>query len=85
MLPLKFKAGGEKEMMKSNMEVADALKEMEQTIDSFEKHKLEDTKSILTDFVLINQKYHAKALELFTSAYQDISEIDEKKDLQVKL
>lgn len=72
-------------MMKSNMEVADALKEMEQTIDSFEKHKLEDTKTILTDFILINLKYHAQTLELLTSAFQDISEIDEKKDLQVML
>lgn len=67
------------------MEVAEALKEMEQTIDSFEKHKLEDTKSILTDFILINLKYHSQALELYTSAFQDISDIDEKKDLQVGL
>ena len=65
------------------MEMSRVVKGLEEQIDSFEKQKLHDVKSIFLDFVLIELGFHAKAVELFTKAYQDIVEIDEAKDLEV--
>lgn len=59
------------------------VKGLEEQIDSFEKQKLHDVKSILLDFITIELSFHSKAVELLTKGFQDISEIDEVKDLQV--
>jgi hypothetical protein len=71
--------------MKSNMEINKILNEIREISDSFEKQKYDDLRSILTDFILIQMKYHATSVELLTAAYSDINEMNEKKDFQVKL
>lgn len=38
---------------------------------------------ILLDFIKIELALHAKAIDLYTSAYNDIREIDEEQDLEV--
>lgn len=70
--------------MKASMETSRVVKGLEEQIDSFEKQKLHDVKSIFSDFVIIQLSFHAKAVELLTKAYQDIAEIDEAKDLEVR-
>ncbi|CAL7946587.1 unnamed protein product [Xylocopa violacea] len=72
----------ESELMKASIEVSRVVKGLEEQIDSFEKRKLHDLKTILLDFVVIELSFHAKALELLTKAYQDIADIDEVKDLE---
>ncbi|KZC10935.1 Protein FAM92A1 [Dufourea novaeangliae] len=72
----------ESELMKASIEVSRVVKGLEEQIDSFEKRKLHDLKTILLDFVVIQISFHAKSLELLTKAYQDIAEIDETKDLE---
>ncbi|XP_034173119.1 CBY1 interacting BAR domain containing protein Fam92 isoform X1 [Osmia lignaria lignaria] len=72
----------ESELMKASVEVSRVVKGLEEQIDSFEKRKLHDLKTLLLDFVAIELSFHAKALELLTKAYQDVSEIDEVKDLE---
>ncbi|XP_050448585.1 CBY1-interacting BAR domain-containing protein 1-A isoform X1 [Cataglyphis hispanica] len=70
------------ELMKASVEVSRVVKGLEEQIDSFERRKLHDLKSILLDFVTIELSFHTKALELLTKAYQDIASIDEIKDLE---
>ena len=52
--------------------------------EQFEKQKITDLKEILTNFILIQLKYHSAALEVLTASYQEIASIDEKGDLEVK-
>ncbi|KFB47821.1 AGAP009881-PA-like protein [Anopheles sinensis] len=70
------------EMIKSNLEVAKSLKDIEQLVERFEKQKLRDIKDLLQSFVLIELKMHAQAVEVLSATYQDISDIDECKDHQ---
>ncbi|XP_052894434.1 CBY1-interacting BAR domain-containing protein 1 [Anopheles moucheti] len=70
------------ELIKSNLEVEKSLKEIEHQIERFEKQKLHDLKELLQSFVLIELKMHTQAVEVLSATYQDISDIDEAKDLQ---
>ncbi|EAL39225.3 AGAP009881-PA [Anopheles gambiae str. PEST] len=70
------------EIIKSNLEVEKALKEIEHQVERFEKQKLHDLKELLLSFVLIELKMHTQAVEVLSATYQDISDIDESKDLQ---
>uniref|UniRef100_A0A182TB87 BAR domain-containing protein n=1 Tax=Anopheles maculatus TaxID=74869 RepID=A0A182TB87_9DIPT len=70
------------ELIKSNLEVEKALKEIEHQVERFEKQKLHDLKELLRSFVLIELKMHTQAVEVLSATYQDISDIDEAKDLQ---
>ncbi|XP_053595961.1 CBY1-interacting BAR domain-containing protein 1-B [Microplitis demolitor] len=68
--------------MTATVQVLKVVKGLEEQIDSFEKRKLHDLKTLLLDFVMIELSFHTKAVELFTKAYQDIAEIDVFKDLE---
>lgn len=70
--------------MKATIEVTRVVKGLEDQIDTFEKRKLHDLKTILANFVRIELSFHTKAVELLTKAYQDVAEIDEIKDLEVR-
>ncbi|XP_075153075.1 CBY1 interacting BAR domain containing protein Fam92 isoform X2 [Haematobia irritans] len=85
MLDLKSKfsannSAADSELLKAKMEVNRTNKEIDEIISNFEKRKLNDVKSILSDFILITMKYHTKALEALTASYYDISNIDERGD-----
>ncbi|XP_008207659.1 uncharacterized protein LOC100123748 [Nasonia vitripennis] len=69
-------------LMKATVEVSRVVKGLEEQIDSFEKQKLHDIKTILLSFVTVQLSFHAKAVELLTKAYQDVAEIDEAQDLE---
>ncbi|XP_006623498.1 protein FAM92A-A isoform X1 [Apis dorsata] len=72
----------ESELMKASVEVSRVVKGLEEQIDTFEKRKLHDLKTILLDFIIIELSFHAKTLELLTKGYHDIAGIDEVKDLE---
>ncbi|EGI60540.1 Protein FAM92A1 [Acromyrmex echinatior] len=72
----------ESELTKASIEVSRVVKGLEEQIDSFERRKLHDLKSILLDFVTVELSFHTKALELLTKAYQDVAAIDEVKDIE---
>ncbi|RLU18453.1 hypothetical protein DMN91_009164 [Ooceraea biroi] len=61
----------ESELMKASVEMSQVVKGLEEQINSFERRKLHDLKSVLLDFVTIELRFHRKALELLTKAYQD--------------
>lgn len=58
-------------------------KALEKQIDLFEKKKLKDVKSCLQDFIKTELALHAKALELYTLAYNNMADVDEEQDLEV--
>ncbi|KAL2712606.1 protein FAM92A-B isoform X1 [Vespula squamosa] len=78
----RYQSQAESELMKAAVEVSRVIKGLEEQIDSFERRKLHDLKSVLLDFVTIEMSFHTKAIELLTKAYQDIADINETKDLE---
>jgi hypothetical protein len=54
-------------------------------IDKFEQMKLTDIKKYLIDFTLINLAFHARAMEMYTYAHQQLLNIDVGHDLEVNI
>uniref|UniRef100_A0A7M4E131 CBY1 interacting BAR domain containing 1 n=1 Tax=Crocodylus porosus TaxID=8502 RepID=A0A7M4E131_CROPO len=65
------------------MDATRTSRQLEETIDNFEKQKIKDIKDIFSEFVTIEMLFHGKALEIYTAAYQSIQNIDENEDLEV--
>ncbi|XP_072306546.1 CBY1-interacting BAR domain-containing protein 2-like [Eucyclogobius newberryi] len=56
---------------------------MEEAILDFQKNKLEDIKTIFTDFVTVEMLFHAKALEIYTHAFHNLEAMDLHRDLEL--
>ncbi|KAI7798438.1 Protein FAM92A1 [Triplophysa rosa] len=67
----------------ATMDATRTTRQLEETIDDFEKQKICDIKKILGEFVTVEMAFHAKALEIYTTAYQKIQNVDEEGDLEV--
>ncbi|XP_054620513.1 CBY1-interacting BAR domain-containing protein 1 [Dunckerocampus dactyliophorus] len=73
----------ESELQRATMDATRTTRQLEETMDEFEKQKIRDIKKILCDFVTVEMSFHAKALEFYTLAYQSIQIVDEEEDLKV--
>ncbi|NXX15125.1 FA92A protein, partial [Podargus strigoides] len=73
----------ESELQKASLDATRTTRQLEETIDNFEKQKIKDIKSIFSEFITIEMLFHGKALEIYTAAYQNIQNIDENEDLEV--
>ncbi|XP_016296176.1 protein FAM92A1 isoform X2 [Sinocyclocheilus anshuiensis] len=73
----------ESELQRATMEATRTTRQLEETIDDFEKQKIRDIKKILGEFVTVEMAFHAKALEIYTTGYQHIQNVDEEGDLEV--
>uniref|UniRef100_A0A3P8WVG5 CBY1 interacting BAR domain containing 1 n=1 Tax=Cynoglossus semilaevis TaxID=244447 RepID=A0A3P8WVG5_CYNSE len=73
----------ESELQRATMDATRTTKQLEETIDEFEKQKIRDIKKIFGEFVTVEMSFHAKALEVYTLAYQSIHSVDEEEDLEV--
>uniref|UniRef100_A0A8D1LX26 CBY1 interacting BAR domain containing 2 n=1 Tax=Sus scrofa TaxID=9823 RepID=A0A8D1LX26_PIG len=56
--------------------------QLEETIDTFQKQKLKDLQKIFSDFVTIEMVFHAKAVEVYSSAFQTLERYDLERDLE---
>ncbi|XP_075213700.1 CBY1 interacting BAR domain containing protein Fam92 [Lycorma delicatula] len=72
----------ESELVKATAEVSRTQRALEDQMDLFEKKKLHDIKTLLTDFVKIEIALNAKLIELFTRGYQELMQVDEDEDLE---
>ncbi|KAG7311268.1 hypothetical protein JYU34_002299 [Plutella xylostella] len=75
-------AYAESELLKASAEMSRTAKGLSEQTDFFERRKLQQLKSLLSDFIMIEMTFHAKAVELLTIAYQRVDEINEKSDLE---
>ncbi|XP_050993381.1 CBY1-interacting BAR domain-containing protein 1 [Labeo rohita] len=73
----------ESELQRATMDATRTTRQLEETIDDFEKQKIRDIKKILGEFVTVEMAFHAKSLEIYTTAYQHIQNVDEEGDLEV--
>ncbi|XP_039383808.1 protein FAM92A isoform X4 [Mauremys reevesii] len=73
----------ESDLQRASMDATRTSRQLEETIDNFEKQKIKDIKSIFSEFITIEMLFHGKALEIYTAAYQNIHNIDENEDLEV--
>ncbi|KAI5607742.1 protein FAM92A, partial [Silurus asotus] len=73
----------ESELQRATMDATRTTRQLEETIDLFERQKIRDIKKIFGEFVTVEMAFHAKALEVYTTAYQHIQNVDEEADLEV--
>ncbi|MEQ2244890.1 Protein fam92a [Ilyodon furcidens] len=66
------------------MDATRTTKQLEETIDEFERQKIQDIKKVFGEFVTVEMSFHAKALEIYTSAFQSIQSVNEEADLESK-
>uniref|UniRef100_A0A8C5GGI6 Family with sequence similarity 92 member A1 n=1 Tax=Gouania willdenowi TaxID=441366 RepID=A0A8C5GGI6_GOUWI len=71
------------ELQRATMDATRTTKQLEETIEDFEKHKIQDLKKIFSEFVEVEMSFHAKALESYTLAFQSIQSVDEERNLEV--
>lgn len=72
----------ETELQRATNEATRTTKCLEESIDSFERSKIRDIKRIFGEFALIEMAFHAKALEMYTNAYNSIQHVDEDTNLE---
>nr|XP_020487332.1 protein FAM92A [Labrus bergylta] len=73
----------ESELQRATMDATRTTRQLEETIDEFEIQKIRDIKRIFGEFVTVEMSFHAKALEVYTLAFQSIQSVDEEEDLEV--
>ncbi|XP_061905248.1 CBY1-interacting BAR domain-containing protein 1-like [Entelurus aequoreus] len=73
----------ESDLQRATMDATRTTRQLEETMEEFEKQKMRDLKKILSDFVTVEMSFHAKALELYTLAYHSIHSVEEEEDLKV--
>ncbi|KAJ0182056.1 hypothetical protein K1T71_002778 [Dendrolimus kikuchii] len=72
----------ESELLKASVEMSRTAKGLSEQTEFFERRKLQQLKTLLSDFIMIEMTFHAKAVELLTVAHQQISNINDKADLE---
>ncbi|XP_026328621.1 protein FAM92A [Hyposmocoma kahamanoa] len=71
----------ETELLKASAEMSRTAKGLSEQTEFFERRKLQQLKTLLSDFVMIEMTFHAKAVELLTVAHQQIADINDRADL----
>ncbi|XP_078399117.1 CBY1-interacting BAR domain-containing protein 2-like isoform X2 [Cetorhinus maximus] len=71
----------EASVQKASVDVSHTTHQLEEIIYKFQQQKLQDIKAIFSNFVTVEMIFHAKALEMYTNAFQHLNNFDEEKDL----
>uniref|UniRef100_A0A8C3SBJ8 Family with sequence similarity 92 member B n=1 Tax=Chelydra serpentina TaxID=8475 RepID=A0A8C3SBJ8_CHESE len=74
----------ESNVHKASVDASRTTQQLEETIDEFQKQKLKDVQKIFSDFVTIEMVFHAKALEVYSSAFQNLDDYDFERDMEVR-
>ncbi|XP_061449839.1 CBY1-interacting BAR domain-containing protein 2 [Rhineura floridana] len=72
----------ESQVHKATVDASRSTQQLEETIDEFQKQKLKDIQKIFLDFVTVEMVFHAKALEVYSNAFQTLESYDVEKDLE---
>uniref|UniRef100_UPI00398EF762 CBY1-interacting BAR domain-containing protein 2-like n=1 Tax=Pristiophorus japonicus TaxID=55135 RepID=UPI00398EF762 len=72
----------ESNVQKASVDVNHTTHQLEEIIFKFQQQKLKDIKAIFSNFVTVEMIFHAKALEVYTNAFQHLDNFDEEKDLE---
>ncbi|KAJ6657162.1 hypothetical protein lerEdw1_002751 [Lerista edwardsae] len=72
----------ESSVHKASVDASRTTQELGETIDEFQKQKLKDIQKVFLEFVTIEMVFHAKALEVYSEAFQNLEEYDPAKDLE---
>ncbi|XP_053771319.1 CBY1-interacting BAR domain-containing protein 2 isoform X2 [Desmodus rotundus] len=83
-LPLYFLPLGQAEtsVQKASGDTGRTTHQLEETVDAFQRQKLKDLQKIFSDFVTIELAFHAKAVEVYSSAFQTLEDCDLERDLE---
>ncbi|XP_020670214.3 CBY1-interacting BAR domain-containing protein 2 isoform X1 [Pogona vitticeps] len=72
----------ESQVHKASVDASRSTRHLEETIDEFQRQKLKDIQKIFLDFVTIEMAFHAKALEVYSNAFQNLESYNAEKDLE---
>nr|XP_020844899.1 protein FAM92B isoform X3 [Phascolarctos cinereus] len=72
----------ETNVQKASVDASRTTHQLEETIDIFQKQKLKDIQKIFSDFVTIEMVFHAKAVEVYSKAFQILENYDLERDLE---
>ncbi|XP_036605958.1 CBY1-interacting BAR domain-containing protein 2 [Trichosurus vulpecula] len=72
----------ETNVQKASVDASRTTHQLEETIDIFQKQKLKDIQQIFSDFVTIEMVFHAKAVEVYSKAFQILENYDLERDLE---
>uniref|UniRef100_A0A2K5LXH1 CBY1 interacting BAR domain containing 2 n=1 Tax=Cercocebus atys TaxID=9531 RepID=A0A2K5LXH1_CERAT len=72
----------ETRVQRAAMDSSRTTLQLEETVDAFQRQKLKDLQTFFSNFVTIEMVFHAKALEVYSSAFQTLEKYDLERDLQ---
>ncbi|XP_004437191.1 PREDICTED: protein FAM92B [Ceratotherium simum simum] len=72
----------ETSVQRASVDASRTTHRLEETVDTFQKQKLKDLQKIFSDFVTIEMVFHAKALEVYSGAFQTLESYDLQRDLE---
>ncbi|XP_029781189.1 protein FAM92B isoform X1 [Suricata suricatta] len=75
----------ETSVQRASADAGRITRQLEGMIDAFQKQKLKDFQKIFSDFVTIEMVFHAKAVEVYSSAFQTLENYDLERDLEPAL
>lgn len=72
----------EQDLQKLTADANRARQTLEEQMVEFERKKMEDIKTVFSNFFHGQMLFHAKALELYTTAFQNLVSMDEEQDIE---
>ncbi|XP_040265598.1 CBY1-interacting BAR domain-containing protein 2 [Bufo bufo] len=72
----------ESSVQKASVDAARTTQQLEEVIDNFQQQKIKDIQKIFSDFLTIEMVFHARALEVYTSAFHGLQDCDLEKDME---
>ncbi|XP_012503636.1 PREDICTED: protein FAM92B [Propithecus coquereli] len=72
----------ETSVQRASADASRTTRQLEDTVGAFQRQKLKDLQKIFSDFVTIEMVFHAKAVEVYSSAFQTLENYRLERDLQ---